>query len=543
MFKISSIKIHGEEIEVAAINIIVGTNNSGKSTFLNELNESLNNLQLPVAPKWIEGVKIEVEDAKADLDTCVPGIDYNLGYEDSQSNDSIRSKIAEAGIQNIYNNGNIESVGYEVLQREGNLRKVYEILPPGAPKDSEYYFFNFFSKFYSKAEFCSERLGGPFDAQVDEQNSAYTNIVHFLYSNDPIFRKIVEHIKRVFGIEIVFDDVRQANLPIRIKPSVPIPRRWTSNRQRAQFWNDNSPKLVTQGDGIKSYLRLIFALFTPYKNVILIDEPEAFLHPPQRRALGQFISRNSNATQVFIATHDSEFLRGLLVGSNDNIKVFYLNNHQAQTPDLASVERSSQYNESLLGSYFNKATILCEAEDDRLVYERVATKYFPDLASDISFIGCNGKTEAIKNYGILKKSLLQVGCIFDLDALYSTEITSSAVGLSATDKTLVIEVRRELQSLLTGNSDTESKQMKRDFRVAGLSYILDAALKAKVERVIESMKNYKIYIISNGALESWFPGIEKGASRKIQEMINFIEGKKRRKIGVFVSEVLTNIVQ
>lgn len=44
------------------------------------------------------------------------------------------------------------------------------------------------------------------------------------------------------------------------------------------------PKLETQGDGVRSYLGLILNLTAGSHQILLIDEPEAFLHPPRRHA-------------------------------------------------------------------------------------------------------------------------------------------------------------------------------------------------------------------------------------------------------------------
>src|SRR5438552_2098735 len=57
---------------------------------------------------------------------------------------------------------------------------------------------------------------------------------------------------------------------------------------------------------------MIAALVTLPLRLILIDEPEAFLHPPLARRLGQAIAdiaRDRDA-RVVAATHSAEFLRG-----------------------------------------------------------------------------------------------------------------------------------------------------------------------------------------------------------------------------------------
>ena len=54
--------------------------------------------------------------------------------------------------------------------------------------------------------------------------------------------------------------------------------------------------------------------------MILLDEPEVFLHPPQALQLGEMISELVEPSQqIFIATHSADFLRGLLSSTRDAV--------------------------------------------------------------------------------------------------------------------------------------------------------------------------------------------------------------------------------
>ncbi len=47
------------------------------------------------------------------------------------------------------------------------------------------------------------------------------------------------------------------------------------------------PQVASQGDGMRSFIGLLLTLYASDYPVVLIDEPEAFLHPPQARELGR----------------------------------------------------------------------------------------------------------------------------------------------------------------------------------------------------------------------------------------------------------------
>ena len=69
------------------------------------------------------------------------------------------------------------------------------------------------------------------------------------------------------------------------------------------------PTLHEQGDGMKSFVGVMLNTMIKKKSITLIDEPEAFLHPPQARLLGQMLAkRDENSGQLIISTHSGDFI-------------------------------------------------------------------------------------------------------------------------------------------------------------------------------------------------------------------------------------------
>ena len=82
------------------------------------------------------------------------------------------------------------------------------------------------------------------------------------------------------------------------------------------------PKLQEQGDGMRSFASILLDTFTTEHTITLIDEPEAFLHPPQARLLGKMLAKNNpDNRQLLVSTHSEDFLQGLLDADNKNITV------------------------------------------------------------------------------------------------------------------------------------------------------------------------------------------------------------------------------
>ena len=82
-------------------------------------------------------------------------------------------------------------------------------------------------------------------------------------------------------------------------------------------------RLEMQGDGMKAFASLIGRVQTEGRPIQLIDEPEAFLHPPQARLVSQIIATESSG-QIFIATHSTDVLQGIIQEHSPRVSVVRL---------------------------------------------------------------------------------------------------------------------------------------------------------------------------------------------------------------------------
>ncbi|VEH68394.1 Predicted ATPase [Rodentibacter pneumotropicus] len=64
-------------------------------------------------------------------------------------------------------------------------------------------------------------------------------------------------------------------------------------------------------DGVKAFIGIIISLIAGESDFILVDEPEAFLHPTLSYKLGKEITSILNSDKrLFVATHSADFLMG-----------------------------------------------------------------------------------------------------------------------------------------------------------------------------------------------------------------------------------------
>ena len=137
--------------------------------------------------------------------------------------------------------------------------------------------------------------------------------IHMLYSDDQLEQKISEYFKRAFGEDLIVYRAGGNQLPLfvgeRLAPKSGEDR--ISNPYLERLRTSAKP-LRDQGDGMRSFASVILHLLAPITpSILLLDEPEAFLHPPQARLLGEIIAKEkSPRAQLFVATHSSDVLHG-----------------------------------------------------------------------------------------------------------------------------------------------------------------------------------------------------------------------------------------
>ena len=83
---------------------------------------------------------------------------------------------------------------------------------------------------------------------------------------------------------------------------------------------------------MRSFVGCILEAFLLPHFLVLVDEPEAFLHPQNARVLGQMLaSEKPKNRQLFLATHSVHLLLGLLDSPSGKIRVVRIQRDTAIT--------------------------------------------------------------------------------------------------------------------------------------------------------------------------------------------------------------------
>ena len=153
---------------------------------------------------------------------------------------------------------------------------------------------------------------------------------------------------------------------------------------------------------MRSFAGILLDVFTTHKTVTMIDEPEAFLHPPQARLLGRMLVKNKpNDRQLFISTHSEDFLKGLLDADSENVKIVRIdregNINRIKVLDNEGVKNlwkdSILRYSNILSGLFHSKVVICESDTDCRFYQAIMNSLYEaenKTSPDVLFTHCGG---------------------------------------------------------------------------------------------------------------------------------------------------------
>lgn len=400
----------------------------------------------------------------------------------------------------------------------------------------------------SRREVCERSTGFPHATQSPE--TALQGLQLDSHAQDVI----AQETGRVFG-NAVWLDISEHNVLQLRTSGRPVPPSVGDmvNPTRAK----NYFTIQDEGDGIQSYVGACIALLLGLRPVVLLDEPELCLHPPQAYQMGKFIGERATASKAtLVATHSSHLLRGIL-DSGRPVTVVRLTHHKRQffaslVPEetlRAAVRNPRSRAEATLDGAFARAVVVVESDGDREVYQAAceATPGYP--SREVHFVctgGTGGFAEVCSFYATLR---VPVAVVSDLDVLaepgrlFATlTALNPGVDLSECRKLLdataqavkalpasVTEAAaghqlRELAALdlcwkrgddgmLRGRLNKLSKSVYRVGRLkeGGIdAYAEHPDVRRLISESVDTCNRYGVFLVPVGELEYWVPGLMAG---------------------------------
>ena len=274
------------------------------------------------------------------------------------------------------------------------------------------------------------------------RRTATKHPIHILERDERLLEKVSAYFRKAFGVGLIPFVGYGRTIPLCVgdDPKDVCNETLTASQRESRFLKvlDGLPQLQDQGDGMRSFAGVMLYLTLDFYNMFLIDEPEAFLHPPQATLLGNVIGDLlSNDQQAFISTHSMDFINGLLEKVPSRVKIVRVtrsgNSNNFSILDNARLIQISKdpflrYS-ALLEGIFYKNVVLCEGDADCMFYSMLnsAADMKDAKGTETLFTHCGGKQRMAKVIGALKELKVDIKVIPDFDVLNNESILKELV--------------------------------------------------------------------------------------------------------------------
>lgn len=507
------------QIEPAPITIFVGPNNSGKSRVLIELeawsdngntNRGSNNTQSVIIDQILfsaltkEEVMYELELLKTSTHGTIEQGQVHLikGSKNQSVQLDIDTIIQEASspVPNAGLNHYAYLRSFLTLRLDGKTR--LSMLDETAAGDLQ-------------NPHVESSLGKLF-----RDNNLRTNVRKIIYDS--------------IGRHFVIDPTNLGKLRVRFSnraPNYEAEERGITEESVA--FHSAADPIEKVSDGVNAFSGIITTLIADNPRIILIDEPEAFLHPALAMKLGKEIGRSiDNRKQLFVATHSASFIMGCIQSNSPiNIIRFTYKNGVGSTrilerSKLLHLMRNPMLRSTgVLDGLFFEAVIVTEADADRAFYqeinERLRTANDPRGISNCLFLNAQNKQTVWDIVKPLRELGIPAVGIIDLDMVKDGGSDFTRIMEGAFVPTMqhhsMSEMRAQIRKALDASVPSTAQPgdiTKNWWKRNGGIELLDTADKQAANSYFAQLEAFGAFVVRSGELEVWLKHLKVPANKK-----------------------------
>ena len=321
-----------------------------------------------------------------------------------------------------------------------------------------------------------------------------------------------------FDSYLVVDPTKLGTLRLRLSTREPVSsiEERGIHEEAVQFHSAALP-IQEASDGVKAFAGMITEIIAGDPTILLIDEPEAFLHPALSFNLGKEIALASSGSEkrLFVSTHSPNFVMGCIQsGAPINIvRLTYRDNvataRLLASPDLLSLMRNPLLRStSVLDGLFYEYVVVTESDTDRAFYQEInerLLRYKPEWGiPNCLFLNAQNKQtiqtvlKPLRSLGIPAIGIVDVDVLKDGGSVWTAFLEGGFIPELERDP--LAQLRHSVKTKL---EDT-GKDMKRD---GGLD-LLSGSDKEAAENLCSQLSEYGLFVVKRGELESWLPELE-----------------------------------
>jgi hypothetical protein len=307
-----------------------------------------------------------------------------------------------------------------------------------------------------------------------------------------------------------------------------IPQKYEMNLapEAVEFYR-NCDQGFRVSDGRKAYIGIVSKVISTGASTILIDEPEAFLHPPLARKLGANLSDLAirEKKEIYISTHSADFIMGCIESNVpvNIIRLEYENRNGTanfiENSTLTKLMRNPLLRSvNVIDGLFYKNVIVTEADSDRAFYQEINTRlkeHKPEWhIEDCLFLNAQNKqtvgpiVNLLRSIGVPAASLIDFDFIKDGGGVFRSYLSfvniPPSLQSSISDKKTIIKDFFPIKP--NGNFASNS-----EIKTQGVLYLQKNSpndLFPTALSMLKEVNEYGLFPVPNGELESWLSEIE-----------------------------------
>ena len=466
-------------LPAAGVTVFVGPNNSGKSLLLREI-------ELWSTGKILDDVEVEWPSSK-----------------------DVEDHLVKLGLDRNYLNG------FVMIRKFGSQRNIHAAGILQLVRDHSN------PLEFARQVFSSHTLrldGRSRFNLVDNQPAGDwkqkpSNSFQHLVLNAVERKSLQTRVFNAVGLHLGFDATSSGQIQLRLSREPPDGLERSFDEAALTYFRNAQP-IQEASDGIQAYVGILLALAIDTSHTVLLDEPEAFLHPPLARKLGRQVSElaRQRGISLFTATHSADFLIGC-VQAEERVRVVRLSysngKSQGRLIDKDEIRRvfSSPLMRSAnaLSSLFYDGVVVTESENDRAFYAEIYARIAAadDTVPTVLFIHAQNWQTCSDIAGPLRHLAVPAAIIMDMDVL----------GSGGQDWTAVYNATCVPTALHLGWGQQRSEIRRRlieanpDYKISGGINVLGDQDREAAADHIASLAAYGTFIVPHGEVESWLSGL------------------------------------
>lgn len=485
-----------QTIKPMPITVFVGPNNSGKSKILTEIQQFCASGNKNANNAIIDSIELE-------------------GIDEANVDEKILSLILEANPGETVQPNNI-LVGKGPARHQVSKPHFRQTLltPNAQPAHTCSWFLSYNTLILNG----SNRINLVNQQHAGNLQQPPTSSFQVLFRDDEKRKEVSRIIHEAFGQHLVIDPTNLGQLSLRLSKVPPKDSMEEKGiHQEAVDFHAKALPISLASDGVKAFTGMVTEMIAGDPSVLLIDEPEAFLHPSLSFKLGKEVSQIMSGTdkRLFVATHSPNFVMGCIQsGAPVNIVRLTYRNDVATArilpnEDILKLMRNPLLRSTgVLSGLFYEFVIVTESDADRAFYQEINDRLLKNDDQrgipNCLFLHAQNKQTVKTIIKPLRELGIPVAGVVDIDVIKDGGIVWTGFLESGSIPELERAPLAVLRQALKKKFEDSGKNMKRD----GGIQILSGGDKEALQNFFDKLADYGLFVVPNGELESWLTGLD-----------------------------------